>query len=148
MSSVQSILTNLQNNTAAVQFQQGQKNVAAGNTELDSNAFLNLMLIQLRNQDPTNPMDSSAFLQQQAAFTQIQKLDTLTTAVQQGNQLANASSLVGKNVLITDGQGNNSTIRVDSVVLDDRNQLALRSGGSIYTTNQILEIYGGTPSTP
>ena len=145
MSSVQNTLTQLQNNTAVVQFQQGQKNVAAGNTELDSNAFLNLMLIQLRNQDPTSPMDSSQFLQQQAAFTQIQKLDSLTSAVQQGNQLANASSLVGKNVLITDGQGNNSTIRVDSVVLDDRNQLALRSGGSIYTTNQILEIYSNTP---
>ena len=145
MSSIQNTLTQLQNNTAVVQFQQGQKNVAAGNTELDSNAFLNLMLIQLRNQDPTSPMDSSQFLQQQASFTQIQKLDSLTSAVQQGNQLANASSLVGKNVLITDGQGNNSTITVDSVVLDDRNQIALRSGGSVYTTNQILEIYNSTP---
>jgi len=145
MSSIQSTLNQINNNTAATNFQSGQNRVAGGSRELDSNAFLQLLMAQLRNQDPTSPMDSSQFLQQQAAFTQIQKLDGLTSAVQQGNQLASASNLIGKHVLVSDANGNQSTITVDSVVLDSRNQVGIRSGESVYTTNQILEIYANTP---
>ena len=132
MSSIQSTLNQINNNTAATNFQSGQNRVAGGSRELDSNAFLQLLMAQLR-------------LQQQAAFTQIQKLDGLTSAVQQGNQLASASNLIGKHVLVSDANGNQSTITVDSVVLDSRNQVGIRSGESVYTTNQILEIYANTP---
>lgn len=68
-------------------------------TQLDKDAFLKLLVAQLRYQDPSKPVDSSEFMAQTAQFTQVEKLEqlssdsTATLSLQQG--LA-ASSLVGK----------------------------------------------------
>ena len=52
--------------------------------DLDYNAFLKLLIAQMKNQDPTKPMDSTAFMAQLATFSQVEqsvstntKLDSL-----------------------------------------------------------------------
>jgi flagellar basal-body rod modification protein FlgD len=40
----------------------------------NENTFLQLMVAQLKNQDPTQPMDSTAFLSQLAQFSQLEQL--------------------------------------------------------------------------
>lgn len=74
--------------------------------ELDQNAFLKLMMTQLKNQDPTKPMDSSAFLGQIAQFStvsgigELQKsFGTLSTALQ-SNQALQSSTMVGRTVMV------------------------------------------------
>lgn len=44
------------------------------NTEMNKEAFLQLLTIQLANQDPLNPMDSSGMAEQQAVFAQVEQL--------------------------------------------------------------------------
>lgn len=73
--------------------------------------FLSLLIQQMRNQDPTQPMDSSQMVSQLAQISQVdatQKLqssfDTLSTALQ-GNQLLQASGLVGKHVTVPSSAG-------------------------------------------
>jgi flagellar basal-body rod modification protein FlgD len=71
--------------------------------------FLNLMLAQLKNQDPTKPMDSSAFLGQLAQFSTVQGLTNLQTSFSglassmNSNQSLQAAALVGHSVLAPGG---------------------------------------------
>src|ERR1700676_890517 len=52
---------------------------AAGGTSLGGTDFLTLMLAQLKNQDPTSPVDSNTFLSQLASLTQGQEITHLNT---------------------------------------------------------------------
>lgn len=88
-------------------------NPAAGSSgtsglgNLDSEAFLNLLVAQLRYQNPMEPTDHTAMLQQTAQFTQIETLQKVLTSQQQLLGLSHASiaaDLVGKEVVArTDG---------------------------------------------
>lgn len=76
---------------------------------LDQNEFLTLMLAQLKNQDPTKPTDSTAFLGQLAQISQVQGLaqlndsfSTLSSSLT-SNQALQASSLLGRTALVESG---------------------------------------------
>ena len=71
--------------------------------------FLTLLTTQLKNQDPTSPMDSNQFTQQLVQFSQVeQQIDTntnLKSLISQGTGQAGtfATSYLGKNVSVTNG---------------------------------------------
>jgi len=74
----------------------------------DQQTFLELMVAQLRYQDPLNPTDSSEFLSQSAQFTALQKMQDVAdqTAMLLTTQLSfGASSLIGKTVHWNDENG-------------------------------------------
>src|SRR5574344_1345054 len=99
-SSIQSELVSMQTNTAVNKAQTLAANGAS--QELDGDAFLMLMMEQLKNQDPMDPMDNSEMLAQQAQFTQIQEMQKLNSAITTNNSIQQANSLVGKTVQIVD----------------------------------------------
>ncbi|PZM89243.1 MAG: flagellar hook capping protein [Actinobacteria bacterium] len=73
----------------------------AGNNQLGQDAFLKLLIAQLRYQDPTSPADSTSFLAQTAQFTQVEKLAELVADQRHllyGQLMLNASSLIGRTV--------------------------------------------------
>jgi flagellar basal-body rod modification protein FlgD len=75
---------------------------AAGGVSLGGTDFLTLMLAQLKNQDPTSPIDSNAFLTQLAQLSQVQGIQQLNTSFSsslQASQTLQASSLLGHQVL-------------------------------------------------
>jgi len=59
--------------------------------ELGADTFLQLLVAQLKYQDPTNPADSTEFLAQTAQFTMVEKLTELA-------QRAEASAAVERNL--------------------------------------------------
>jgi flagellar basal-body rod modification protein FlgD len=71
--------------------------------------FLTLLTTQLKNQDPTSPMDSNAFTQQLVMYSQVeQQIDSnanLKTLIAQGTSNATAvtTGYLGKKVSITNG---------------------------------------------
>src|SRR5262249_55321440 len=73
--------------------------------------FLTLLTTQLKNQDPTSPMDSNTFTQQLVMYSQVEQQintnDNLKTLISQGttNAGAMAASYLGKKVSITNGNG-------------------------------------------
>jgi flagellar basal-body rod modification protein FlgD len=79
--------------------------------QLSSNfsTFLQLLTTQLKNQDPTAPMDSNQFTQQLVEFSQVeQQIDTntnLKTLISQGTSNAStmASAYLGRKVSVTGG---------------------------------------------
>lgn len=74
----------------------------------DKNMFLELMVTQLRYQDPLNPTDSSQMLAQTAQFTSLEKMQDVAdqTAMMLSTQLAfGATTMIGKTVRWYDADG-------------------------------------------
>jgi len=89
--------------------------------DLDIDQFLQLMITELTNQDPLNPMDNTQLVQQIGEIRQISattQLSETLLSVQAGQSLTTASSLIGKKVTaLTDDQQNISG-KVDKVTVD------------------------------
>jgi flagellar basal-body rod modification protein FlgD len=85
---------------------------AAGGTSINAAAtlggtdFLTLMLAQLKNQDPTSPVDSNTFLSQLAQLSEVQGITSLNTSFSalsnslSSSQALQASSLLGHQALV------------------------------------------------
>ena len=64
---------------------------------LDMSTFLNLLVTQLKNQDPTSPMDDASFYGQMAQLGQVQGMEKLNNAA----DLQQGQALLGKTVTAT-----------------------------------------------
>jgi flagellar basal-body rod modification protein FlgD len=81
-------------------------------TSLSSNFgdFLNLLMTQLQNQDPTSPLDSNQFTSELVQFSSVeQQINTNTSLTQliqltQGGEVMQASAMTGKQVTVTSTQ--------------------------------------------
>lgn len=84
----------------------------------DKQMFLELMVAQLKYQDPLNPSDSGEFLAQSAQFTALEKMQAVAdqTAALLSSQMAfGAATLAGREITWTGTDGATSTGVVDSV---------------------------------
>ena len=103
----------------------------------DYNAFLQLLIAQLRNQDPLNPMDSTEYVAQLAALSNVEqamahnaKLDRLLVE----SSLSQADAVIGRQVTSADGtiSGRVASVRLgaDGPVarLQDGRELPLGAG--------------------
>jgi flagellar basal-body rod modification protein FlgD len=109
--------------------------VAAPRESLTQNDFLTLLVTQLRNQDPLNPLDNETFVAQLAQFSTVsginasnEKLDALARLATADSR-ASAPQWIGRQVTTSDG----SNGRVASVGLaaDSSLTLTLDSGAEI-----------------
>lgn len=81
-------------------------------TTLGGTDFLTLMLAQLKNQDPTSPVDSNTFLTQLAQLSQVQGITQLNTSFStlsnslSSSQALQASSLLGHQALVNSTTAN------------------------------------------
>lgn len=85
---------------------------------LGSDAFLQLLVAQMRFQDPLSPTDTSTMMQQTAAFAQVERLQEIAAAQQQmlSSQLAAvAGDLVGRHVTAQRPDGSSLAGTVDAV---------------------------------
>jgi flagellar basal-body rod modification protein FlgD len=76
-----------------------------GGQTLGKDAFLQLLVTQLKNQNPLEPQDNGAFVAQLAQFSSLEGITTLNTTVSgiasnyNSSQALQASSLVGRSVI-------------------------------------------------
>ncbi|TQR21094.1 flagellar hook assembly protein FlgD [Psychrobacillus vulpis] len=75
-----------------------------GNSTLGKDDFLKILMAQLQNQDPTNPMKDNEFIAQMAQFSSLEQMTNLTqafekyAAAQDQTQMIQYSNFVGKGV--------------------------------------------------
>jgi len=87
-----------------------QQSAKAANKTLSQDTFLKLMVAQMNNQDPNKPMESGQFLSQLSQFgqlnavTQLQKSFETLASTLQSNQALQASTMVGRTVLVEAGK--------------------------------------------
>lgn len=72
---------------------------------LGKDAFLKLLVAQLRYQDPMNPADGAEFMAQTAQFTMVEKLEELTASQHESG----ATALIGKQVTYMNSGGEQAT---------------------------------------
>jgi flagellar basal-body rod modification protein FlgD len=85
----------------------GQKSgTAAGSMEAVEDRFLTLLVTQIRNQDPLNPMDNAQMTSQIAQINTVNGIEKLNAAIDklvgyfQGGQAMQAAGMIGKHVLV------------------------------------------------
>ncbi len=131
-----------------------------GNKELGKDAFLHLLITQLQNQDPTNPMDDREFISQMAQFSSLEQMQNMTKtmelllASQQQTQLMNYTTFVGKEVKwheLTDEKDedgnfvvNEGTSIIESLKFVDGNVVFVLADGKEITPGNISAILGGS----
>lgn len=104
----------------------GQTGNAASpvSNELSRDAFLQLLVTQMQNQDPMEPVDNSEMIAQLAQFSALEQMENLNDSFQymSGNidqlNFINASSMLGRRVSGVDVEGNTLTGTVERVHMD------------------------------
>ncbi|MDF2810277.1 MAG: flgD [Microvirga sp.] len=125
------------NNASALQRSDAPKTSAPA---LGYDNFLKLLLTQMKNQDPTAPMESTEYMAQLATFSQVEqqtKTNSKLDALLSSSALAQANSIIGRTVTSADGtiSGQVQSVRIfdDGVVatLANGKELVLGSGIAI-----------------
>ena len=112
--------------------------------ELGQDEFLQLMITQLENQDPTDPSEGAEFISELAQFTTVENLEEIATSIEslsssfQSSQALQASSLVGGNVTI-DGNST-STLYWGDIVYGTADVVSGASDLSLQITNSAGEM--------
>ena len=86
----------------------------ATNDALGKDAFLKLLIAELSNQDPLNPMEDREFISQMATFSsleQMQNMNSTLTSMSEANKF-NAVQYIGKAVAFTSGDGEEAVQKV------------------------------------
>ncbi|MFN7625389.1 MAG: flagellar hook assembly protein FlgD [Pirellula sp.] len=144
------------NTTTSTNFSNSTSTTSAANSlqggglnDVDVSQFLNLMITELQNQDPLNPTDNAALMEQVGQLRSISANDTLIktlTSFSTTQELTTASGLIGKKVkgLDSDAKEVNGAVSSVSVKIDekDRNkrQVQVHVGAQIVDMNNIREI--------
>jgi flagellar basal-body rod modification protein FlgD len=116
---------------------------ARKSNDLDQEAFLSLMVTQFQNQDPFKPQDPSQFLSQLAQFSSVSTMSDVSKSVAKlsdaiyANQTLQASSLIGRSVLVP---GNTGTLTADQPLTGGVEMPFSSSSGSVrvYSENGAL----------
>ena len=86
----------------------------AGDSAMGPDAFMKLLVAQLKYQNPMAPTDGQQYMTQMATFTQVEKLDQLVkaqTSALQWQQRVSAEGMVGRSVSgTTDGVATTGTV--------------------------------------
>ncbi|MDP6720018.1 MAG: flagellar hook capping FlgD N-terminal domain-containing protein, partial [Pirellulaceae bacterium] len=125
-----------------------ERDVSSAVQEVDLDQFITLMISELTNQDPLNPLDNNQMLQQITQIREIgasEKMTTTLEAVLTGQNLATASGLIGKAVSALTDSGNNVVGIVDrvSVAVDENGgdrTLRVHIGQEDIRLNNVREI--------
>ncbi len=94
-----------------------------GGQDLGKDEFLELLVTQLRHQDPLDPMDDKEFIAQTAQFSSLEQMQNFNSNIKDlmdYQKLGEASSLIDREVQVLDSaSGESITGRVDRVVKND-----------------------------
>ncbi|MCL5061023.1 MAG: flagellar hook assembly protein FlgD [Candidatus Thermoplasmatota archaeon] len=87
-------------------FGAGASATARSGSEDTQNRFLSLLVAQMKNQDPLNPLDNAQVTSQMAQLSTVQGIENVNSSLQAlaaslgANQMAQAAGLIGRGVLV------------------------------------------------
>ncbi len=110
--------------------------VKKNGSTMDKEAFLNLLVAQMKYQDPLEPTSNTEFVSQYAQFSALEQMQNMSATL----ELSRASTLVGQTVSVntTDSTGKTTTIQgmVDYVVYEN-NKAYVSIEGNLYALDDV-----------
>lgn len=107
-----------------------------GNSSLDKDAFLQLLVAQMKYQDPLEPTSNTEYISQFATFSELEQMQNMSATL----ELSRASSLVGQTVLmrVTDSSGREKIVQgnVDYIIYEN-GKAYLSIGGEPYSLDDL-----------
>lgn len=125
-------------NSATALASSSASQAAAANVDYQS--FLKLLVAEMKNQDPTNPMDSSDYVAQLATFSQVEQsvqINSKLSELLQASVLGQADAIIGRTITSADGEitGKVAEVKLYSdgiiAVLEDGREVVVGPGVKI-----------------
>ncbi|MDO5572799.1 MAG: flagellar hook capping FlgD N-terminal domain-containing protein [bacterium] len=109
----------------------------SSNSTLDKDAFLQLLVAQMKYQDPLEPTSNTEYISQFATFSELEEMQNMSSAM----DLSRASGLVGQQVIMkvtseSTGETTYEDGKVDYVVYEN-GKAYLSIGGSLYSLDDL-----------
>ncbi|MBL7647102.1 MAG: flagellar hook capping protein [Candidatus Hydrogenedentes bacterium] len=129
---------------------EGEKDSGLPTKELGRDAFLQLLVLELQNQDPLEPVKNSEMVAQLAQFSSLEQMEALNGSFEllSGNvdqlNFISAQGLLGKYVEGMNEDGEVKTGFVDSVYLDG-SIVVLNVDGEIIPMSGVLSVMSEAP---
>ncbi len=118
--------------------------------DLTMTDFIKMMVAELENQDPMNPMSNTEMLtqiNQMRSITSSDKLSSTIEALSLGQSLSTASSLIGQRVTGVDTSGDTVSGKVDKVKIEN-GEAILYIGNARVKVGNITAINETTAESP
>ena len=117
------------NTTTAAGTSAAQSGSSTGTANVDYQSFLRLLVAQMKNQDPTKPMESTEYVAQLATFSQVEQSVQMNAKLDQmlrASSMSQADALIGREITSADG---NTTGVVEEVRLTSTGLIAVLADG-------------------
>ncbi|SHF51655.1 flagellar hook assembly protein FlgD [Ornithinibacillus halophilus] len=114
--------------------------------ELGRDEFLKILMTQLQNQDPLNPMEDKDFISQMSNFSSLEQLMNISSSIEslvQNQAIAPVvqySNLIGRDVAYHDDEGSQKVSQVTAVSQQDGQALLKLANGETIPANEIGEV--------
>ncbi len=111
--------------------------------------YMKLLITQLQNQNPLEPLDNNEMAAQLAQFSQLQQLESMNSNFEDVlaiTKMNYASSLIGKNISFI-GQLSDGTIdivdaTVEKIYTDENGNIILSAGGYDVNLEGVIAVQG------
>lgn len=122
--------------------------IREGNSNLDKDAFLKILMAQLQNQDPLSPMEDREFIAQMATFSQLEQTMNMAKSIETlvSNQLISPviqySHMIGKTVSYYDVENNQKVVNSKVKAVSQKDGwavLELENGDKIFA-DSVLKV--------
>jgi flagellar basal-body rod modification protein FlgD len=123
---------------------QTKKATGSSSSTLGKDDFLKILITQLQNQDPSQPLQDKEFIAQMAQFTSVEQLTNMNTEIKALRQSMGLSpAFIGKQIswTATDAMGANVVKSgvIDGLTFKSGNQFATVNGEEV-SLDQILKV--------
>lgn len=119
--------------------QSSVQKAAQTNNGMDKDAFLQLLVAQMKYQDPLEPTSNTEYISQYATFSQVEQMQNMSATM----ELSRASSMVGQLVEVqsTDSNGETKSLqgKVDYVSYEN-NKAYVSIDGVLYSADDVVAV--------
>ena len=109
--------------------------------ELGKDDFLTLLITQMQNQDPTEPMENTEFIAQMAQFSSLEQMTNMASSFEKMSNYISASegaSMLGKTVQVNVGDATVTGV-VSGAIRGETPQVIVN--GMRYDLNKVAAVY-------
>jgi flagellar basal-body rod modification protein FlgD len=119
----------------------GEEKETRGTSNLGKDAFLQLLVAEMQNQDPLEPSTNTEWISQLATFSQLEELQSLSSTAENSQIF----SLVGKQVIVTTESASGGKITKSGVVdfiTYNGGEAKFSIDGSLYGMDNLSQVLG------